>query len=274
MAVSGKARAIPALAAAGWLLASAQVAGQVAGDSGGLVISALPVLPRGGEVIEAGEAGPAAMPPTAMPPAAHLVALPDEAALPRAPGLPEPSVILGDLAVLLSMAERGPRGVPRLMRENIRQRDIAIFQRLLAGGAFDPDGDQLAAALQTELAQMNCYDGQIDGDWGAGSAAALGRYVQASGAGQAGAEPDIALFRQIAGYEPVHCADRQPVAASTPAAPSGPSQTAGRASGAGATGGGASGAAAAARAPAQVQAPAETGQRQISPGLIGSGMFR
>lgn len=273
MAVSGKARAIAALAATGWLLASAQVAGQVAGDSGGLVISALPVLPQGGEVIESGviEGGPAGAPPFA-----HLVALPDAAALPPAPGLPEPSVILGDLAVLLSMAERGPLGVPRVMRDNIRQRDAAMFQRLLAGGAFDPDDDQLAAALQTELAQMNCYDGQIDGDWGAGSVAALGRYVQASGAAQAGTEPDIALFRRIAGGEPVHCADRQPVAASTPAAPSAPSQAVGRVSGTsggGASGGGASGAAAA-RAPAQVPAPAETGQRQISPGLIGSGMFR
>lgn len=263
-----------ALAATGWLLAPAQVAG----DSGGLVISALPVLPQGGEVIESGviEGGPAGAPPFA-----HLVALPDAAALPPAPGLPEPSVILGDLAVLLSMAERGPLGVPRVMRDNIRQRDAAMFQRLLAGGAFDPDDDQLAAALQTELAQMNCYDGQIDGDWGAGSVAALGRYVQASGAaqagtGQAGTEPDIALFRRIAGGEPVHCADRQPVAASTPAAPSAPSQAVGRVSGTsggGASGGGASGAAAA-RAPAQVPAPAETGQRQISPGLIGSGMFR
>lgn len=255
-------RAIPALAAMGWLL----VAGPVAGDSGGLVISALPVLPPEAQVIEADviEAGPADPASVVLP-----VALPDAAALPRRPGLPEPSVILGDLAVLVSMAQRGPMGVPRVMRDNIRQRDAAMFQRLLAGGAFDPDGDQLIAALQTELLQMNCYGGQIDGDWGAGSVEALGRYFQTLGAAQAEPAPDIALFRQIAGHEAVQCADRQPVAISaSPAAPAGPRGGSSPPSSGQAAAGGA------ARAPAQVQPPAESAPRQINPGLIGSGLFR
>lgn len=149
-------------------------------EGGGLVISALPVQPlEGGEVIEASPAAPVQL--------AALPALPDA---PRRAGLPEPSIIVGDLAVLTTMAERGPLGTPRPAREAIRQRDSAIFERLLSQGAFDPDADQLAAALQTELAQMNCYGGGIDGDWGAGSAAALGRYFQTLGAAQAATAPD------------------------------------------------------------------------------------
>lgn len=230
-------------------------------EGGGLVISALPVQPlEGGEVIAASPAAPV-----------QLAALP---AAPRRAGLPEPSIIVGDLAVLMTMAERGPLGTPRPAREAIRQRDSTIFERLLSQGAFDPDTDQLAAALQTELAQMNCYGGGIDGDWGAGSVAALGRYFQTLGAAQASTTPDMALFRTIARNEVLRCADVQtaaPVSAAPAASRSGSSgggET--RATG----GGGTAPAAARAQPQAQPAQPADPGPRRISPGLIGSGVFR
>lgn len=226
-------------------------------DGGGLVIQALPVEPMA-EVI-------AAQP---QPSAAPLAPTPVLAA-PRRAGLPEPSIIVGDLAVLMTTAERGPLGTPRPAREAIRQRDPAIFERLLSQGAFDPQGDQLAAALQTELAQMNCYAGGIDGDWGGGSIAALGRYFQTLGAAQAASQPDMGLFRAIARSEAVRCA---PVQTAAPAAT--PSAT--RRSGGG--GGGTTRATGAAPARTQPQPPAPaaagTGSRQINPGMIGSGMFR
>lgn len=226
-------------------------------DGGGLVIRALPVAPTG-EVIKA-------MPDAPMP-EAPIPAAPMPQA-PRRAGLPEPSIIVGDLAVLMTAAERGPLGTPRPAREAIRQRDPAMFERLLSQGAFDPQGDQLAAALQTELAQMGCYAGGIDGNWGAGSVAALARYFQALGAAQAATSPDMGLFRAIARNEALHCA---PVAAAAPAATG--STT--RRSGGGAT----PRAAGSAPSPAQSQPPAAgaggAGSRQINPGLIGSGMFR
>lgn len=238
-------------------------------EGGGLVISALPVQPleggplEGGEVIEASPAAPVQL--------AALPVLPDA---PRRAGLPEPSIIVGDLAVLTTMAERGPLGTPRPAREAIRQRDSAIFERLLSQGAFDPDADQLAAALQTELAQMNCYGGGIDGDWGAGSAAALGRYFQTLGAAQAATAPDTGLFRTIARNEAVRCADVQ-TAAPARAAPAASRSGSGGGGATRATGGGGT-APAAARAQPQAQPaqPTDTGPRRINPGLIGSGVFR
>ena len=240
---------LSALALALLLPAAAQAA-----DGGGLVIRALPVAPTG-EVIEAlPEPSDAPLSPAPVPNA------------PRRAGLPEPSIIVGDLAVLMTTAERGPLGTPRPAREAIRQRDPAIFERLLSQGAFDPQGDQLAAALQTELAQMNCYAGGIDGNWGGGSVAALGRYFQTLGAAQAATQPDMGLFRAIARNETVRCAAVQTAAPA--ATPSATRRSGGGGGTARATG------AAPSRTQSQPPAAAGTGSRQINPGLIGSGMFR
>ena len=185
--------------------------------AGGLVISALPVetvTATDNSVILA-SLGPA---PTANPSANAPFVTVDEAQ-PQA-GLPEPSVVIGDLAVLMTMGERGPRGLDPTTREAIRQRDPAMFERLLTQGAFDPDNDQIPHAIQAELARVQCYSGRVDGDWGAGSQAALGRFVEAGGpANLSGQAPGLDLFRALAQSNGIVCPDRAPTPVAAREAP-------------------------------------------------------
>lgn len=214
-----------------------------------------------------------------------------------------PSVIVGDLATLLAPAQSGPYGIPRQNRDLIRLADPGLFADLLGRGRFDPPEQRLAAALQAELAEMGCYDSGIDGNWGGGSQAALGRYRAASGAaGDAaggGDQPSIGLFRVIAGAPLIRCPDaprptvvRATPAASEPAAtqrrePRSPAATAGarRQPAAGnraaavsraPDGGQSRGAARAPAAAGAPQTPAAGRARQprIDPNLVGSGVFR
>lgn len=244
------------------------------GGNGGLVISTLPAEPLQpltmNEVIEASQPTAAPDQPTPDQPAPDRIAaaLPAPDA-PRRAGLPEPSIILGDLAVLMTTAERGPLGTPRPAREAIRQRDPAMFQRLLTQGAFDPDEAQVTAAVQTELGQMGCYGGGIDGSWGAGSASALARYFQALGSAEAATAPDLSLFRTIAGNEAVTCPEVRVAAPTTRTPATQASRNPSR-------GGGGGQAAAANTAPRQEPSAAQpaSGPPRINPGLMGSGMFR
>ncbi|MDN3713682.1 hypothetical protein QWZ10_21510 [Paracoccus cavernae] len=62
---------------------------------------------------------------------------------------------------------RDAMGVSHELRATLRREDAAAFADLLEQGAFDPDADRMAAAIQTELFRMSCYASTVDGLWGA-----------------------------------------------------------------------------------------------------------
>lgn len=199
----------------------------------------------------------------------------DEATAPRRAGLPRASVIIGDMAVLAGYDPRGPLGLDLATRQAIYQRDSALFQRLLGRGAFDPDAERVAEAIQTELQRMACYDGGIDGAWGPGSARAVARWSEVSGL-TVPAQPDLTLFRGVAGQLDLRCPDNQPAVAAQAPANSAPRATATRrAAPAQTTPSRAAQPRTQPRAqPAQTQPRASAPSRQINPSLMGSGLFR
>ncbi|WP_147391873.1 hypothetical protein [Paracoccus onubensis] len=240
--------------------------------AGGLVISALPAesMRASGAspvILASADPNPVIASGTADDGGAFA---PEAAAAALRPGAPEPSIIVGDLAVLVAADSRGPLGMPYQAREEIRRRDPAMFNRLLGRGAFDPEGEQVAAAMQTELARMNCYNGGIDGAWGSGSASALRRYFEEAGAAQASTTPEIGLYRGMISREAVECPDIQPVAQAAPSRSSGggntrsqPAPTAPRAQ------------AAAPEASASAQPTTPTTRAiNLRPGLLGVGSIR
>ena len=220
------------------------IAGGAAGDGGVSIFAA------------------AAPPPTAFPS--------DRAARPAAQGLPQPSVIVGD-----QPAPDAPQPGASLSgttigsgfedRERMRQDDPALFAELLASGAFDPDAAQIASAIQTELARMECYRGQVDGVWGNGSRGAVDRYFDEIDASAPSREADVTLFRALAQRPDVTC----PAPAPTPvAAPATPRQPAASTSTRRST-------PAAAPAPSRsAPAPQQPTERRINPGALGTGVFR
>ena len=254
--------------------APVQISGAAA--AGGLVISTLPI-----ETIAAASSEEVVLvslgstPQSAGPaPFAGV----DEAQ-PRA-GLPEPSIIIGDLAVLMSAGDPGPLGMPFAAREAVRQRDPAMFARLVAQGAFDPESAQTTQAIQTELLRMRCYVGRVDGQWGGGSSRAVDRYIDAGGpASLAGQSPDVQMFRALISAEDVICPEAAPVAAADPprnvrsntGSRSPSSNTTPRRNSGGGTTATRRPAATTSAAPAQQQS---SGRRQINPGILGLGNIR
>ncbi|GLK65215.1 hypothetical protein [Paracoccus kondratievae] len=236
----------------------------------GLVITPLPP----GEVIRAAEAPVTEPVETPVSPTAMPVAMATQPDVPQRTGLPRPSIIVGDMAVLAGFDPRSPIGLPLATRETIRQRDRALFDRLLGRGAFDPDTDRLAEAIQTELQRMDCYTGSIDGDWGAGSIRAVGRWSEAADS-PADNEPEVPLFRAIVGKDGVRCVSAPaPTPAPAVARGTGQPRTAGAAGSAPrrATAGNAATPRANAARPA---APAAQPQSpRINMTVTGSGMYR
>ncbi|MFD1795529.1 hypothetical protein FQV27_04875 [Paracoccus aurantiacus] len=171
---------------------------------GKLVISALPpgAALSGAPATVIRASAPAA-PQAVATQSTTSVAVP--ATLPRRADQPEPAIIVGELASLLGADKRGEMGVPREVRDRIRQIDPDFFDTMMRDGRFDPRGEQYAAAIQTELQQMNCYSGAIDGDWGGGSLSALQRYFSTLGSAQAATVPGPALYRQIITNKSVTC---------------------------------------------------------------------
>lgn len=176
----------------------------------------------------------AAQPLRPLPSRAGVVFGPDRGVRPVPPGFPAPSVIVGnpaapplppepetapapDLAVAdpgtLAALEGEGFGTGIEDRLRLRAQDPALFASLMDSGAFDPAAGEVVAAIQAELARLGCYRGVVDGDWGAGSRAALARWVEAGGA-SGDTTPDAALFRRVAGGPDLRCP--APVAA-TPA---------------------------------------------------------
>ncbi|MDO5631864.1 MAG: hypothetical protein Q4G22_08505 [Paracoccus sp. (in: a-proteobacteria)] len=203
----------------------------------------------------------------------------DRMARPTAPGLPEPSVIVGDpapdmpdtaSAVTVVEGQAIPTGFDE--RERLRLTDASLFASLLQAGAFDPAPAEQVSAIQAELARMGCYTGTVDGQWGAGSRAAAQRYFAQAGTAAPTLAPETALFRALAARPDLRCPapTPQPVAQPAPRvtpAPAAPRPTA---------------PAAATSAPRQPVArqpapppPAATpAPRRIDPNAIGSGVFR
>ena len=255
------------LALAVWLACAAPVLAQ-----GGLVISPLPsdvvIGAQPGPTIPAQQAVGSA--PRPADPGLITTAV---AAVPRA-GLPRPSIIVGDMAILAAIGPRGPLGLPFQLREAIRLRDGALFERLLGRGVFDPDPERLAEAIQTELQRSDCYGGRIDGSWGAGSARAVERWRQAADV-SIESDPQPQLFRAIARSGDLRCAAVIPPVATTVA----PARPAGGGAGNAGGGGGTKPSkprpvAAKPAQPAKPSQPAKPASPQFNPSLMGSGMFR
>ena len=290
----------PAALPAGRLAATASAATTATGAgsvpagaamSGKLVITALPagtsLTGAPAAVIRASEAPAPQVTQAAETAPATPRAVPVSMA--RRPGQPEPAIIVGELASLLGASNRGPMGLPREVRDRIRQIDIAFFEMMLNEGRFDPEGNQYAAAIQTELSQMNCYNGSVDGNWGNGSLAALQRYFSTLGQAQAGTVPGPELYRRIVTNETVRCPVEQRV--SVPRNEAAPTRnnagTAPRATGGTRSNGGRAPTSQATSRPARTQQPAtpatpprnapSSGGPRINPNLVNgasSGVFK
>lgn len=259
----------------------------VAPKSPTLVITALPVAAASGNqiVLTPAPVSTQVIPATDVaPPVATKSTAPSSQPAPEAidggpdgqrTGGPEPSIVIGDMAVLVATGEPGPLGIPFQTREAIRARDPAMFERLLTRGAFDPAEAQAVAAIQTELKRMGCYPGTVDGSWGKGSNDALQRYASAAKTEVRSTEPGVILFRAVARGADVKCAAPTPVAVRP-----NPTNTAGSRGGSQPRGGQSTRPrpTAPARATAPRNPPAQTapaGNRpQISPGVLGAGVFR
>lgn len=76
--------------------------------------------------------------------------------------------------------------------------------------------EDLASAVQTELARLGCYRAGIDGIWGNGSRAALQRYVDGNGATFSGLEPTPEIWRELRSVTETVCAAAPARAAPAP----------------------------------------------------------
>ncbi len=140
--------------------------------------------------------------------------------VPGTGGLPQPSIILGEIAPTLAGFE-----VPAAetldytdlaARRALRGSDPAAFENAVSNGAYDPPQPELARAMQTELSRMNCYTGGIDGQWGNGSRTAVQRYYQTLNVAAPSLDPAQDVFRQFILKDDVSCP--APVQASAPRA--------------------------------------------------------
>ncbi|MFB9224640.1 hypothetical protein [Paracoccus cavernae] len=210
----------------------------------------------------------------------------DRLVQPLRAGLPQPSIIVGEPALRaddVAAAPLPPRdamGVSHELRATLRREDAAAFADLLEQGAFDPDADRMAAAIQTELFRMSCYASTVDGLWGRGSVTAVERYFAAANQRAPSTRPEVGLYRAIISGPDLTC----PAPVAAPAA----AQTRGNPAASGAGRGGANsrnqverrntpsnaGRRQPAANPPAAATPATPGRRTIAPNFGGSGMFR
>ena len=189
-------------------------------------------------------------------------------ALPTPAGLPQPSIIVGEIAPTeaafnptetLGNLAGTDIGADIEARQSLRASDPQLFEQLVSGGAFDPPEAELARVIQTELARMDCYTAGIDGIWGNGSRGAVDRYFQQVGTAPVSREPTVQLFRQTIRQDDVVCTTPR---VATPAAA--PRRSTPRAA--------APQRNAAPAAPAPQ--PSQPAGRTINSGTLGTGVFR
>lgn len=136
-------------------------------------------------------------------------------ATPGENGLPAPSILVGfatdDDVTVAPEVEDGPVAGSGLSyddldaRNAMREQDAELFASLVESGAFDPPEAELARAIQTELARMNCYRSGIDGIWGPGSRRSVTAYYEEVGGSTPSQDPDPRIFRQIIANDDVRC---------------------------------------------------------------------
>jgi hypothetical protein len=166
------------------------------------------------------------------------------AAAEPAEGLPRPYIILGRPPSLIeAVAPPQFDWQDSAARATAKADDPDGYASLVAAGAWDPPPGNEAVALQTVLAEMNCYRGGIDGQFGNGSRRALTAYFETAGLQGVGQDPTVAVWRQVIAGPVVRCPDPAP----QPAAQ--------RSNSGGGSGGQASRPAQAAPAPAPAQQP-------------------
>lgn len=191
-------------------------------------------------------------------------------------GRPQPSILVGFVVDALPDAPEVPDepvagatfGADDVAaREALRDQDAALFEGLVASGAFDPAGSDVARALQVELARINCYTAGIDGVWGPGSQRALAAFYELSGTSQPDQDPSLDDFRAVLAASGIRCPDPAPRPAAQPVAQAQPSQPSRAATAAPAQ------SSRAAPAPAPAPAAPSTPRRSISQ-TSGSGIFR
>lgn len=171
-----------------------------------------------------------------------------------AEGLPRPYIILGRPPSLIeAVAPPQFDWQDSAARATAKADDPDSYAGLVAAGAWDPPPGTEAIALQTVLAEMNCYRGGIDGQFGNGSRRALTAYFETAGLQGVGQDPTPAVWRQVIAGPVVRCPDPPPQQAAQP-----------RNTGGG--GGQTSRPAQAAPAPAQAPRPAQSGGFQAGTG--------
>ena len=147
-------------------------------------------------------------------------------ATPGEDGLPAPSILVGFLtedgeivsdpeivapAIVDSPVSGDGLGYEDLEARNaMREADPDLFASLVETGAFDPPDAEMARAIQTELARMNCYKSTIDGIWGPGSRRSVTGYYEQVGGSTPSQDPDARIFRAIIASEDVRCPDPAP----------------------------------------------------------------
>jgi len=144
---------------------------------------------------------------------------PAPAAIATVAGLPEPSIIVGEIratnASFNPPTETGGSVTGTSLetgsieaRQSLLSTSPDLYLELIANGAFDPadvSEEGIATAIQIELQRMNCYTSTIDGDFGPGSRAALALYYQQIGTPAPTTDPTIELYRAIIAGEEVTC---------------------------------------------------------------------
>lgn len=150
-------------------------------------------------------------------------------ATPGENGLPAPSILVGFATdgdeIVVPEVDEGPVAGAGLSyddleaRNAMREQDAELFAGLVESGAFDPPEAEMARAIQTELARMNCYRSGIDGIWGPGSRRSVTAYYDEVGGSTPSQDPVAEIFRQIIVSEDVRCPDPPAPAPRAAAAP-------------------------------------------------------
>ncbi len=154
-------------------------------------------------------------------------------ATPGENGLPAPSILVGyitedgeivnDAEILSPAIVDAPVAGAGLgyddleARNSMRSSNPELFASLVETGAFDPPDAEMAFAIQTELARMNCYKSTIDGLWGPGSRRSVAGYYEQTGGSTPSQDPVASIFRAIIVSEDVRCPDPAPRAVAQPA---------------------------------------------------------